>query len=76
MPTVEEFWQFKSELGEELKTLKTPCKDCAIETGFYLPLAKSLKTQSEQMQNKVAARWNCHNNCNRGCAGIFNYLKK
>lgn len=69
-----EYWKLQSELDHVIAPLNKPCKDCAITTGFYLEFAKSLSHQSEETKEKVMDRWFCHNNCQRGCAGIREYF--
>jgi hypothetical protein len=73
--TEAEFWDLHCNSGEVVKPLSKPCGDCAIETGFYVEIADMLVKQPEEIREKVAARWYCHNNCNRGCAGLLEYLK-
>jgi hypothetical protein len=72
--TEEEYWQGIA-IKPQVRPLTKPCADCAIETGFYLELAQSLKRQSKELQEKVASTWFCHNNCNRGCRGLIEFLK-
>ena len=68
---------FASSMNQaDLKPLSKPCKDCAIKTGFYKPHADLLLQENEQIQKKVMNTWFCHNNCNRGCAGIREYIDK
>jgi hypothetical protein len=72
--TEEEYWENVAK-GKKVKPLKKSCGDCAITTGFYLELAERLKQQSKELQEKVVDSWFCHNNCNRGCEGIREFLK-
>lgn len=69
-----EYWENLAK-GAKVNPLSKPCKDCAITTGFYSHHAESLKNQSKDLQNRAACTWFCHNNCNRGCAGIIEFLK-
>jgi hypothetical protein len=71
----DEYWKMIAQ-GRKVEPLKKPCGDCAITTGFYLEYAEMLRKQPIEIQNKVLDTWYCHNSCNRGCAGIRNFLKK
>lgn len=70
----DEYWQRVAN-EKKVEPLKHPCDDCAITTGFYLPQAERLLQQPIGVRNKVVDVWSCHNNCNRGCAGIREYLE-
>ncbi len=72
--TEDEYWESVAN-GTKVKPLTKACVDCAITTGFYLPLAERLKRQPKEMQDKVADTWFCHNACNRGCGGIRKFLE-
>lgn len=71
--TEREYWDGIAN-GRTVEPLKKACGDCAIETGFYLPLAEGLKRQPKEVQDKVADVWFCHNACNRGCRGLRDFL--
>jgi hypothetical protein len=70
-----DYWESQIATGRNVVPLNKPCKDCAVETGFYLNYAEMLLNQPKEIQDKVSDKWFCHNNCNRGCAGIREYLK-
>lgn len=72
--TEEEYWDNMAKTPK-VEPLTKPCGDCALTTGFYIPYAKNLKKQPKEVQDKVADSWFCHNNCNRGCAGLREFLK-
>lgn len=71
--TEEEYWENFAN-NNKVEPLNKPCGDCAITTGFYLPYAEQLKKQPKEVQDKVADTWFCHNNCNRGCGGLREFL--
>lgn len=54
--------------------MPVPCHDCAITTGFYDPLVEELSKQPLDIQKKCAERWWCHNNGQRACKGVSEYL--
>ena len=55
-----------------LPILAHPCGDCAVECGFYEPLAWGLAAQPPEVRAIVLARWFCHNATSRACAGATN----
>lgn len=59
-----------------LKPLNKPCKDCAIIDNFYTPIADKLLEEPVEIQDNVISSWFCHSNCNRGCAGVREYINK
>ncbi len=68
------FWDFHIK-QRKVEPLSTPCKDCAITTGFYTEIADELIKEPKRIIEAVVNTWFCHNNCNRGCAGIREYIK-
>lgn len=73
LPSDEEFWDYHAK-QRQVKPLSKPCKDCAITTGFYVEMADKLLEQPNEVHDKVVNTWFCHNNCNRGCAGVRKYI--
>lgn len=70
--------RFKRMADEELslkKTLKKPCKDCAITYGFYTPIADELLKEDKETQDKCMDNWYCHNHTDECCKGVINYVK-
>lgn len=68
------FWDFHIK-QRKVEPLSKPCKDCAISTGFYTEIADELKKENKETIDAVVDTWFCHNNCNRGCAGVRDYVK-
>lgn len=68
------FWDFHIQ-QRKVEPLSKPCKDCAISTGFYIEIANELKKENKETIDAVVDTWFCHNNCNRGCAGVREYVK-
>lgn len=68
------FWDFHIK-QRKVEPLSKPCKDCAISTGFYTEIADELKKENKETIDAVVDTWFCHNNCNRGCAGVREYVK-
>ncbi len=75
MVTEDQYWQQASQRGRIVEPLKRPCGDCAITTGYYVEHAESLSKQPQQIQDAVLDRWFCHNNCNRACKGVREFLE-
>lgn len=71
----DEYWKQHIDIGVVVKPLKKPCGDCAITNGFYLEYAKLLEKKPNEIQIAVSDRWFCHNNCNRACKGLKDYLE-
>jgi uncharacterized protein YcbX len=71
----DEYWESVAK-GRKVVPLIKPCGDCAVTTGFYSEFAEKLKFQPKETQEKVMDTWFCHNACNRGCAGIREFIKK
>ncbi len=69
------FTRMAKENLELEKTLKKPCHDCAITTGFYMPIADDLLLESDEIQAAVINNWYCHNHTNECCKGAINYIK-
>lgn len=58
-----------------LPVLKRPCHDCAVECGFYLDPANSLKSlNDEEVKRGAVNSWFCHNHTNRACKGVANHV--
>lgn len=72
----ENYWKSQASMGQKVEPLSKPCGDCAISTGYYVDHAESLSRQPEETQKAVLEKWFCHNDCNRGCKGVRNYLQK
>ncbi|EOQ15413.1 hypothetical protein KQ3_05882 [Bacillus cereus B5-2] len=61
---------------KELDSMKKPCSDCAIVTGFYVEYADDLLKQPIEVQEKAKKRWFCHNHTNRCCKGLEDYMNE
>jgi hypothetical protein len=57
----------------ELKPLGRPCHDCAVECGFYMPFAEALSLLPKDEVEFHSARWFCHLNPDRACAGNIEF---
>lgn len=68
-------WALIAGDGPAIEPLKKPCHDCAVVTGFYGEYADGLAKEPADVQNRVMDTWFCHNACNRGCAGIREFIK-
>lgn len=73
LDTSTSYWDYHMK-QRKVKPLKKPCHDCAITTGFYVDMAEELKKEPIETVSAVVDTWFCHNHCNRGCAGVREYL--
>ena len=71
--TEEEYWINLSNC-KKLKPLVRSCSDCAVKNGFYQEYAVSLQKQPKDIQDAVLDRWDCHNACDRSCAGLREFF--
>lgn len=78
MPTVEEARKHcaNHQGVPPLIPLPKPCRDCAITTGFYTPIASTLSLLPADEVDARCLEWYCHNNPNRACAGNIVYQRK
>lgn len=66
---------FKNKLHDpKLPLLERACHDCAITTGFYIPIADDLLKEDRRTQDRILEGWFCHNHCNKACRGARNYV--
>lgn len=61
-------------MGAPLELLPNPCKDCAVECGFYQDYSDALKLADEGEQLERSKRWFCHSATSRACRGNANNL--
>jgi hypothetical protein len=73
-----DYWLARMEIDAEMPVLfpqRKPCKDCAVVCGLYSEISKSLALEPAEIREFLTARWFCHNNRRRACAGNVQLIK-
>jgi hypothetical protein len=73
---LKDYWESQASRPNVVKPLNKCCSDCAIKTNYYTQHARSLLDQPKDVQDAVLDRWYCHNNNNRGCAGVREFINQ